>query len=166
MVGNGVTNWTYDTMPATVEVAYWRSLLDQNTHDKIKEEKCDYSTINFEPNNITDSCMGYVTQLTDTLMAKINVYNIYGKCYNWNVSSSDHHNTLSAYRPESNKALKMIDGKLVTHKRFSSAYEYTPWLFKNKLKEDEHPPCTFGGPLHEWTNDATVRKQLHVPDYV
>jgi hypothetical protein len=41
--------------------------------------------------------------------------------------------------------------------------DYTPWL-KNSL--GELPPCTFGVPLIEWANDATVREQLHIPDYV
>ena len=27
MVGNGVTNWTYDTTPATADMAYWHSLI-------------------------------------------------------------------------------------------------------------------------------------------
>ena len=42
MVGNGVTNWTYDALPATVDMAYWHSLISQETHDKIVKEQCDY----------------------------------------------------------------------------------------------------------------------------
>jgi len=68
MVGNGVTNWKYDTLPATVEVAYWRSLLNQETYDKIKEEKCDYSGCRFDKNP-SESCMSYVNFLTDDLMS-------------------------------------------------------------------------------------------------
>ena len=30
LVGNGVTNWTYDTAPATVDVAYYRSLMSSS----------------------------------------------------------------------------------------------------------------------------------------
>jgi carboxypeptidase C (cathepsin A) len=28
MVGNGVTNWKYDTQPALIEMAYWHGLYD------------------------------------------------------------------------------------------------------------------------------------------
>jgi carboxypeptidase C (cathepsin A) len=35
LVGNGVTNWTYDATPATVDFLYWRSILDQGTWDAI-----------------------------------------------------------------------------------------------------------------------------------
>jgi len=27
MVGNGVTNWNYDTNPALIEMAYWHSII-------------------------------------------------------------------------------------------------------------------------------------------
>jgi len=27
LVGNGVTNWEYDTMPATLDMGYWRSIV-------------------------------------------------------------------------------------------------------------------------------------------
>jgi len=159
MVGNGVTNWTYDTLPAMVEVAYWRSLLNQETYDKMKNEKCKYDGVEFDKNP-SESCMSYVNFLTDDLMSKIDVYNIYGPCWpaNVNVTTNNHHNTLAAYQSDSNKALKVVDGKLVTYKRFSSAYEYTPWLFRGKDIPNELPPCVFGGPLIDWANDANVRK--------
>lgn len=33
MVGNGVTNWKYDTYPAYLEMGYWHSLYDTTTYD-------------------------------------------------------------------------------------------------------------------------------------
>ena len=33
MVGNGVTNWTYDTIPAFLEMGYWHSLYDGETRE-------------------------------------------------------------------------------------------------------------------------------------
>ena len=47
IVGNGVTNWTYDTMPATITELYWRSLVSQQLHDNITAHKCDYSKVEF-----------------------------------------------------------------------------------------------------------------------
>lgn len=50
MVGNGVTNWTYDTMPATTDMGYWHSIMSQDIHDNIVAEDCDYSGIVFDNN--------------------------------------------------------------------------------------------------------------------
>jgi len=33
MVGNGVTNWKYDTIPAYLEMGYWHSLYDTTTYE-------------------------------------------------------------------------------------------------------------------------------------
>lgn len=42
MVGNGVTNYDYDTTPALVEIAYAHSLYDTTTYNMLKELKCDF----------------------------------------------------------------------------------------------------------------------------
>ena len=105
----------------------------------------------------------------NTLIEKVNIYNIYGTCWNANITPSvhDHHNTLSTYQTNSNMAMKMIDGQLRTHKRFSSSREYTPWLFrKHGDSPNELPPCTFGAPLIAWANSDKVREQLHIPSKV
>jgi carboxypeptidase C (cathepsin A) len=34
-VGNGVTNWKFDTTPAFVDMGYWHSLYDTALYDKI-----------------------------------------------------------------------------------------------------------------------------------
>lgn len=40
MVGNGVTNWKYDTMPAYVEMAYWHGLYDLDMYNEIYAAGC------------------------------------------------------------------------------------------------------------------------------
>jgi hypothetical protein len=40
MVGNGVTNWKYDTFPAYIEMAYWHGLYSADMYDAIYENKC------------------------------------------------------------------------------------------------------------------------------
>lgn len=61
-----------------------------------------------------------------------------------------------------------VGHELKAYKKGYTAYEYTPWLFRNL--NDEHkkrllelPPCTFGIPLIEYFNDETVRNLLHIP---
>lgn len=60
MVGNGVTNWTYDTTPATVDVAYYRSLLSSTTYRDMQKMGCDYAGIALNDiTNISADCLGY-----------------------------------------------------------------------------------------------------------
>jgi hypothetical protein len=46
MVGNGVTNWKYDTTPAFVEMAYWFGLYDDTLYHNIKDN-CDLTYLEF-----------------------------------------------------------------------------------------------------------------------
>mmetsp|Transcript_18150 Transcript_18150/g.31023 ORF Transcript_18150/g.31023 Transcript_18150/m.31023 type:complete len:297 (-) Transcript_18150:45-935(-) len=175
LVGNGVTNWTYDTMPATIELLYWRSLIDQELHDSIKAAECDYATLEFDPSTISEECMGYLTTVTDDYIAKINIYNIYGQCYG---ATEDHAKEyfdyeLNKMRPYQThlKQLKVSDGKLSQTRKFATARDYTPWMFakKGRVGSDgvsELPPCTFGQPIIDYLNNASVKEQLHIPEYV
>jgi len=43
MVGNGVTNWKYDTIPAFIEMSYWHSFYSKKDYDSYKENECDFS---------------------------------------------------------------------------------------------------------------------------
>lgn len=82
MVGNGVTNWTYDTLPASFEFAYQRGLVDTDTHDKAKEYNCDFSKIGPGKGNATPvaDCWPLIDRWTK-LTEKIDIYNVYGKCW-------------------------------------------------------------------------------------
>jgi carboxypeptidase C (cathepsin A) len=45
MVGNGVTNWTYDTTNATFDVTYYRLLISQALKDEIDAKQCNFSGV-------------------------------------------------------------------------------------------------------------------------
>lgn len=77
MVGNGVTNWTYDTQPAFVEMAYWHSLYDTATYDLMKSNNCDFGLFN---TNMSDICLVLLDKF-NFAVKDINVYNILGTCY-------------------------------------------------------------------------------------
>ena len=72
MVGNGVTNWTYDTQPAFVEMAYWHSLYDTATYDLMKSNNCDFGLFN---TNMSDICLVLLDKF-NFAVKDINVYNI------------------------------------------------------------------------------------------
>ena len=77
-VGNGVTNWKYDTTAAYVEMAYWHSLIDTELHDKIVAADCDFAGPYMQ--NTSEECFGYLDEFS-TYTADINVYDIYGTCW-------------------------------------------------------------------------------------
>jgi carboxypeptidase C (cathepsin A) len=41
MVGNGVTNWNYDTNPATIEMMYWHSMYNTTMYEEITALNCE-----------------------------------------------------------------------------------------------------------------------------
>lgn len=47
-IGNGCTNWTYDTMPATLNMTYGHALFNTELWDKMTDNFCDYSGIEFD----------------------------------------------------------------------------------------------------------------------
>lgn len=81
MVGNGVTNWTYDTTPASMKFAYQRGLIDTETHMNSIKWGCDYSKV--APLNTSSSpveCDNLVARWGQ-LVEKLDVYNVYAKCW-------------------------------------------------------------------------------------
>jgi hypothetical protein len=58
MVGNGVTNWEFDTTPAYVEMGYWHGLYDTELYNAFKDNKCNFAYAGFSNANISDACNG------------------------------------------------------------------------------------------------------------
>ena len=174
MVGNGVTNWAYDTMPATIDMGYWRSIIGQDLSDQIGAKACNYSLIDFGKNP-SDECMDLLDQVS-TDIEYINIYNIYGDCYGGANESEKFSNDLEAYRNGEKRELR--ETTTTHHKKGFTARDYTPWLFRTREQKGlvrssaderpvgELPPCTFGIPLMDFMNDPEVRTQMHIPEYV
>jgi len=146
-VGNGVTNWTYDTTPSFVEMGYWHSLYSDSLRKKIQAANCDYG--GYAQPNMSAICAAYLVQF-EALVHSVNIYNIFGICY----GTSD------------NPALE--EG--IQKKRGFTAKDYTPWAFVSDEIKAEHglvgdslPPCTFGNPIMEYFDDPDVRTALHIP---
>lgn len=78
MVGNGVTNWEYDTTTAFINMSYWHSLMNTELHDKINDANCDFGGPYMQ--KATDECIGYLNEF-DSLVSDINVYDIFGTCW-------------------------------------------------------------------------------------
>ena len=78
MVGNGVTNWEYDTTNAYVDMAFWHSLYEEELYNQLKALKCDFNGPYFT--HTTDACMDLLNQF-EALVAEVNIYDIFGICY-------------------------------------------------------------------------------------
>jgi hypothetical protein len=46
IVGNGITNWTFDGNPAYAEMAYWHSLVDTKFHEMLANYSCNLDQLN------------------------------------------------------------------------------------------------------------------------
>ena len=40
MVGNGVTNWKYDTTPARIEMSYWHGIYSSKMYEDLTKNNC------------------------------------------------------------------------------------------------------------------------------
>lgn len=84
-------------------------------------------------------------------MSKINVYNIEGTCW-------------GAKDPSSQYGLTKANNTVKPYKKFFTAADYTPWLFKGSKKGElgEIPPCVFGQELIDYFNDQRVKDALNI----
>ena len=163
MVGNGVTNWTYDTTPATVDVAFYRSLVSTSTYRAMENLNCNFSGVALQDfSNCSRECRGHLSTLYQA-MQDIDVYNIYGRCWGADLGG------LSAEEVRNQLYGKaMINGEEKEYKKFMTAQEYTPWIKRvKKSKTDDDtdygiPPCIYARPAAEHLNTQAVRDQLNI----
>jgi len=81
MVGNGCTNWDVDCTPAYMEMAYWHGLYDDDLYKTIISNNCEAQfTGFFDGTKRTSVCYKAYSRFA-TLTADINVYDVFGHCY-------------------------------------------------------------------------------------
>jgi len=151
MVGNGVTNWDYDTTNAYVDMAYWHSLYEPELYEQMQALQCDYNGPYMT--RTTPECFALLEQF-DSLVANVNVYDIFGVCY-----GSFPYPSLQG----------VTDAGVGKNTYYSAAY-YTPWLNHSQKSDSHHlrvlPPCVWGNPLQEWLNKWEVRSKLNIPQEI
>ena len=139
MVGNGVTNWKYDTDPAAFEMSYWHSLIDKEMYDSKEKLNCTFN--NMEDDDITPEACTNLSIKFNKLFEDVNIYDIFGTCY---------HSLDSGLR-------SLTEGSV--EKPYWTASDYTPWIKKKRSDGNlkELPPCTFGTPIIEYLNRQDVK---------
>lgn len=108
MVGNGVTNWKYDTMPAFVEMAYWHGLYDDDLYAVLS--KCDLSFFEWNADKLSDPCKAAITRFNE-LTAQINGYDVFGKCY-------PNKKTMEMYETNSDFGLAKVGGEVKAYRKY------------------------------------------------
>lgn len=80
LVGNGVTHYKYDGIPAYVPMAYYHGLIDDEIYDYLNEN-CD---LTFYDWNLTNPTSPGCTEAMKTFVEYtryVNPYDVFGKCY-------------------------------------------------------------------------------------
>ena len=77
-VGNGVTNWKYDTTAAFVDMSYWHSLMSEEQHEQFTQASCDWNMPDMT--DVSDECTNLYMGFNDNV-SSINVYDIFGTCW-------------------------------------------------------------------------------------
>lgn len=154
-VGNGVTNWEYDTTAAYIDMSYWHSLISEEMHEQFVALDCQWNMPYMF--GVSDECMTLFDEF-NALTADVNVYDIFGVCWG-----------SGPYPQATHDEPTMIQaGDKKHHRQYVTEADYTPWVKKSRqgTSLNELPPCTFGSALLAYMNDDEVRTAMHIPDYV
>mmetsp|Transcript_4889 Transcript_4889/g.5965 ORF Transcript_4889/g.5965 Transcript_4889/m.5965 type:complete len:471 (-) Transcript_4889:188-1600(-) len=154
-VGNGVTNWEYDTTAGYIDMSYWHSLISEEMHEKFVKLDCDWNMPYML--HVSDECMDLFSEF-NTLTETVNVYDIFGTCW----GSGPYPQSKGPAFPHLYKSEKRH------HQPYVSQADYTPWIRQGRKGTDlnELPPCTFGSALLDYMNSDAVREAMHIPEYV
>jgi carboxypeptidase C (cathepsin A) len=173
MVGNGVTDWNVDCDNALIDFAFKHALYSQELRNKY------ISTCNGE--KIDDSECDIIKDKIQTEVSKVNIYDIYRKCYNNNNSTTNIIFTNSVNIEKSFLFNEYFEDYSKNIKQ-SNYRNYTPWLFSGALKkssknkklnfltflEDKQPqltstpPCVDSKGPDSYFNRADVKLALNV----
>ena len=165
-IGDGCTNWTYDTMPATLNMTYGHALFNTELWDKMTDNFCDYSGIEFNQPPST-ACMGYLTEFNE-LIADIDLYQIYlgqdGTPANGMCSAQEN----EIYKQAMKFGLAE-DFERRPYKKHQFTGDYAPWhntVAKAQARKngDKVHSCLGGDPLTSYLNNALVKEALHISE--
>jgi len=80
IIGNGITNWKYDGLPAYFEMAFYHGLIDDELYD-FGKARCNFSYVELTgqqdlPKGCQDSLRTFLNYTK-----YVNIFDIYGRCY-------------------------------------------------------------------------------------
>jgi hypothetical protein len=134
IIGNGVANWKYDTIPAFIESAFWHGLYDFDLYSRIKSSGCqkEFEYLSFHAEDLTPPCQELFLEF-EYYVQGINVYDVYGICFYEN-------DTMPVEKPKSfskykSQLLADVEERIETDsklkKKLTTQADYTPWANLN-----------------------------------
>lgn len=146
MVGNGATNWDFDSSPSFPDTVFGFNLIPKHLLDFMKTNNCTFYLNDFRNHTGPESCVP-VWQEIKNLTNNLNWYDLY------RVDSPP----LLITGQDRYKSVN-VNGQLKTYKRGKTFGEYTPWL-----KHITNHELITGDILSDYVNNETVRTALHIP---
>ena len=147
LVGNGATDWIYDTTPSYLPMAYNHELMDKDLYDKFVENNCSWYFRDVLPGNHPKVCEDAMDRF-DNLTSRINWYDIYRDVYDSPISEPI--------------GETVIDGEVRYYKRGYKMTDYAPWL---KEFYGEKSPI-IGDGVSDYLNREDVRKAFNIPSSI
>jgi carboxypeptidase C (cathepsin A) len=123
MVGNGCTDWKYDTEAAYYEMGSYHSLYPMEVWEGMQKDNCldEYYNENWKGMNVSAVCKGY-RDIFDDATKRVNVYNIEGNCWGLN-------------KTESKYGFTKARNNFEIFRKYNSYQDYTPFLSKVKREK-------------------------------
>lgn len=79
MIGNGLTSYQWDCIPAFLDMAVYHNLLDDELHARLKES-CTWKDLMVKATPLGNATCDAYFDLWMTSIDKLNIYNIYAPC--------------------------------------------------------------------------------------
>ena len=140
LVGNGLTSYQWDCIPAFLDMSPYHNLLDDDLYSKLKAS-CTWRDLMVKASPLGDAaCDLYFDEWMDKI-AHLNIYDIYGRC------------NLGAEREIRGDERDRVG--------------YTQWLGKHLGLSPVGkglPQCEQGRGIEKYFNREDVRRALHIED--
>ncbi len=143
LVGNGVTDWKYDTTPALLEFGFTHAIYSPELRNKY---------IRVCSNSQNDPECKQVEEEIIKSFEKINIYDIYRTCVNSN-NSTDNKNNIST--------LSILDEEYIDNKNVISnkknKFQYTPWVMKRKDDINSNSKKNYSSTFNQSQNEDNLK---------
>lgn len=151
MVGNGATDWDFDSMPTFPDTVFNFNLIPRRVLDTWNTNGCHLYFDDVYPATMPLKCKETWAQM-ENATKNLNWYDLYRP----NIASA------LKTQDESRIGHAIVDGKIKTYKRGFTMKEYTPFLKRHMLMHQEDS-MILGDFLTDYMNRADVRTAFHIP---
>jgi hypothetical protein len=154
MVGNGATDWDFDSMPSFPETVWQFNVIPPSLYNDYRSNKCE---VYF--NGVYDGIVPPMSlkcqklwHKMSTMTGNLNWYDLYRQTYD----------SPLMLKSEERYGSSIVGGEEKIYKRGMTMSEYTPWA-KHILQETGED-IILGDYVSDYMNRADVRAALHIPE--